>query len=153
MLPSEYSWVFLTRTSILASALALLLAGIALCPAATADSSSGAVGTPAPLTPERAVKFRRISDLLLAPDGHSAVCVVSEVNGPQPESHLWLVDVKGGGLRQLTDSPKGERSPEWSPRADSVAFLSNRTDPTQVYVIPRNGGEAHAVSTLSSTWR
>jgi dipeptidyl aminopeptidase/acylaminoacyl peptidase len=138
--------VFLTRTSILASALALLLAGIALCPAATADSSSGPVGTPTPLTPERAVKSRRISDLLLAPGGQSAVCVVSEVNGPQPESHLWLVDVKGGGLRQLTDSPKGDRSPEWSPRGDSVAFLSNRTDPTQVYVIPRNGGEAHAVT-------
>jgi dipeptidyl aminopeptidase/acylaminoacyl peptidase len=131
------------RTSILASALALLLSGMALCPAATANSSDGAL---IPLTPERAVKFKRISDLLFAPDGRSAVCVASEVNGPQVESHLWLVDVKGGGLRQLTDSPRQDRSPEWSPRADSVAFLSNRTGPTQVYVIPRNGGEAHAVT-------
>lgn len=134
------------RTSILAAVLGLFLTQITLCPAATADSPAASDGTPAALTPERAVKFRQISKLLFAPDGSSAVCVVSEVNGSQTDSHIWLADVKGGELRQLTYSLKPEQSPEWSPRSDSVAFLSNRTGQTQVYVISRNGGEAHAVT-------
>src|SRR5689334_1323407 len=78
------------------------------------------------LTPQQAVKYKGISDLRFAADGQSAVCTVSEVNGPQIESHIWIIDSRRVQLHQLTSSEKSERSPEWSPNDDSVGFLSNR---------------------------
>jgi dipeptidyl aminopeptidase/acylaminoacyl peptidase len=102
------------------------------------------------LTPERAVKFRRISDLHFSPEGSSAIFVVSEVNGPALESHLWLADLRKQELRQFTFSPKSERTPQWAPQGDRLAFLSNRAGAAQVYVIPRAVGEARAVTTSAS---
>jgi Tol biopolymer transport system component len=94
------------------------------------------------LTPERAVKYLRIGDLRYSPDGSVALVAVSGVNGVTPQGHLWLADPGKKELRQFTFSQKTERSPEWAPQGDRVAFLSNRSGPMQVYVIPRTGGEA-----------
>jgi dipeptidyl aminopeptidase/acylaminoacyl peptidase len=103
-----------------------------------------------PLTPERAVKYRRPSDLHFSPDGSRVVCTVSEVNGPTIESHLWLMQVGPGTLRQITFSQKSERSPHWQPGGDGLAFLSNRAGTTQVYLMPPDGAESRAV-TASAT--
>jgi dipeptidyl aminopeptidase/acylaminoacyl peptidase len=98
------------------------------------------------LSPERAVNFRRASDLHFSPDGSRLVCVVSEMNGPTLESHLWLLHIGQGELRQFTFSEKSERLPQWAPDGGSVAFLSNRAGAMQVYVMPTDGGEAHPVT-------
>jgi Tol biopolymer transport system component len=78
------------------------------------------------------------------------VCAASIANGPTSQGHLWLVDPAKKELRQLTFSAKTERSPEWAPQGDRVAFLSNRSGPMQVYVISRTGGDARAVTTSAS---
>lgn len=114
--------------------------------AAMVHSAAALDGRRTVLTPEQAVKFKRISDLHLASDGLSAVCVVSEIKGPRRESHIWMVDTQRAALRPLTYSQESERSPEWSPDDRTVAFLSNRAGRTQVYVIARDGGEARAVT-------
>ncbi|MGO8796440.1 MAG: TolB family protein, partial [Candidatus Sulfotelmatobacter sp.] len=97
-------------------------------------------------SPERAVKFRRASDLHFSPDGSRLVCVVSEVNGPVTESHLWLLQLGHGELHQFTFSQKSERLPQWAPDGTSVAFLSSRSGTVQVYVMPIDGGEAHPLT-------
>jgi dipeptidyl aminopeptidase/acylaminoacyl peptidase len=124
---------------------ALVLAALAVY----SQQSHGVEGVVA-LTPERAVKFLRPSDLHFSKDGSTAVCVVSEVNGPTIDSHLWLVRVRPADMHQITFSQKSERSPQWSPAGDRLAFLSNRTGVDQVYVMPRDGGEAQA-ATASAT--
>ena len=125
----------------------LLITGLMIVtPFALLRAAEGRV----PLTPERAVKFRRISDLHFSPDGSSAVCVVSEVNGPTIEGHLWLADLNSRQLAQFTFSQKSERLPQWAPRGGSLAFLSSRSGPTQVYVMPRSGGEAQALTASGS---
>ena len=78
------------------------------------------------LTVERAVKYRRPSDLHFSADGSQLICAVSEVNGPTIESHLWLLHVGHDGLHQFTFSQKSERLPRWSPVRAELAFLSNR---------------------------
>ncbi|MGA9527576.1 MAG: S9 family peptidase [Terriglobales bacterium] len=114
--------------------------------ACLAQQPSAPSRTSVPLTPERAVKYQRPSDLHFSPDGSRLVCVVSQVNGPAIESHLWLLRVGQGELRQFTFSQKSERLPQWSPDGGSLAFLSNRAGTMQVYIMPADGGEAHAVT-------
>src|SRR5262249_32070363 len=49
--------------------------------------------------------------------------------------------------RQLTFSPKSETSPRWSPDGRTLAFLSDRDERKQVYLMSMDGGEAKAFTT------
>ena len=123
---------------------------LAVLPAAALTQAPAAPGTAAlPLTPERAVKYRRPSDLHFSADGSRVVCVVSEVNGPTTDSHLWLMEIGPGSLRQITFSQKSERAPHWRP-GGGLAFLSNRAGTTQVYLLPLDGAEPRAITTSAT---
>jgi len=49
------------------------------------------------------------------------------------QSHIFVVDLDGGRLRQLTTGPYYEHSIDWSPKGDEIVFVSNReSDPDRV---------------------
>jgi dipeptidyl aminopeptidase/acylaminoacyl peptidase len=112
---------------------------------------AGQAPTPAPpptkLTPELAITVRRPSDLRWSPDGETLSFVVPEPpSGADRRTHIWIYDAASRETRQFTSSPKSERHPRWSPDGKRLAFLSNRGDVDQIYVIPRAGGEARALT-------
>jgi dipeptidyl aminopeptidase/acylaminoacyl peptidase len=45
-------------------------------------------------------------------------------------------------VRQFTNSTKSEFAPRWSPDGRRLAFLSDRDEATQIYLMPTDGGEA-----------
>jgi len=95
------------------------------------------------LTPEQAIKSRSISDLTFSPNGEYLACIVSDPpKGAAPESHTWLLDVPHIEFRQFTFSSKSESSPRWSPDGHTLAFLSNRDERMQIFLIRSDGGEA-----------
>ena len=97
------------------------------------------------MTPAQALSYRRAADLHLSPDGSKLLYVVSSYQWDwQP--HLWLMDVTTGNARELTPAKKSERSPQWSPNGNMLAFLSNRDGKTQVYTAHSDGGDATAVT-------
>lgn len=99
------------------------------------------------LTPETALNLRSISDLNFSPDGMRVAFVVTEPSkGEQRARHIWLYDKKSGAVRQFTFSAKDETFPRWSPDGRQLAFLSNREDQQQLYVMQADGGEAAAVT-------
>ena len=99
------------------------------------------------LTPETSLNLRAISDLQFSPDGTRLALVVSEPpKGEHRARHIWLYDKQSGGIRQFTYSAKTETSPRWSPDGKQLAFLSNRDDEQQVYVMRADGGEASALT-------
>jgi len=107
--------------------------------------------TPAPqptkLTPELAITVRRPSDLRWSADGATLAFVVPEPpSGVDRRTHIWIYDASSKEARQFTSSAKSERYPRWSPDGQRLAFLSNRGDVDQIYVIPRAGGEARALT-------
>jgi dipeptidyl aminopeptidase/acylaminoacyl peptidase len=123
-----------------------LLAVLALAATISAQENTGA-GTSKPLTPEAALNLRSISDLQFSPDGTRVAFVVAEPpKSDRRPRHIWLYDKKSGAVRQFTFSPKDESSPRWSPDGTQLAFLSNRDDQQQIYVMRADGGEAAAVT-------
>ena len=53
----------------------------------------------------------------------------------QGASNLWVVDVEGERLRQLTDGTFRDCAPVWSPDGKRIAFLSNRSGSSQIHVM------------------
>jgi dipeptidyl aminopeptidase/acylaminoacyl peptidase len=99
------------------------------------------------LTPEASLNLRSISDLQFSPDGSRVVFVLAEPpKGERRPRHIWVYEKEPGTVRPFTFSAKDEFSPRWSPDGKQLAFLSNRDDQQQIYVMRADGGEAAAVT-------
>jgi dipeptidyl aminopeptidase/acylaminoacyl peptidase len=99
------------------------------------------------LTPEMALSLRIVSDLLFSPDGTRLAFVVTEVpEGTSRQRHIWVLNIKTHDLKQFTYSTKSEYAPRWSPDGARLAFLSDRGDFTQIYLISADGGEARTLT-------
>src|SRR5712692_6992009 len=99
------------------------------------------------LAPEASLNLRTISDLQFSPDGTRLAFFVTEPpKGERRARHIWLYDKQSGSIRQFTYSAKTEISPRWSPDGKQLAFLSNRDDDQQIYVMRADGGEPTALT-------
>jgi dipeptidyl aminopeptidase/acylaminoacyl peptidase len=99
------------------------------------------------LTPEASLNLRSIADLQFSPEGSKLAFVVTEpAKGENRARHIWLWDKKTDSARQITFSGKSESSPRWSPDGKQLAFLSNREEFQQIYVMRMDGGEASALT-------
>jgi dipeptidyl aminopeptidase/acylaminoacyl peptidase len=123
------------------------LLGILTVPPTVVAKEKPAADTAKLLTPETSLNLRSISDLQFSPDGARLAFVVTEPpKGERRARHIWLYDKKSGVVRQFTFSAKDETSPRWSPDGKELAFLSNRDDQQQIYVMRADSGEAAAVT-------
>jgi dipeptidyl aminopeptidase/acylaminoacyl peptidase len=69
-------------------------------------------------------------------------------------THLWVVDVKSGAAKQITEGNDwNDSDPHWSPDGTRIAFVSNRTGKeydenrnSDVWVIPADGGSLIKIS-------
>jgi dipeptidyl aminopeptidase/acylaminoacyl peptidase len=74
---------------------------------------------------------------------------------PHELHHIWVVDVRTGKAKQLTDDKVYEEyHPAWSPNGKLIAFVSNRSenpdhfpDRVDLFVIPSEGGGFHKIET------
>jgi len=123
----------------------LLILGIALPVAA--QQKPRAADAPKTLTPEAALTLRSITDLRFSPDGERLTFVITEPpKGEGRARHIWLLEKKTGAVRQFTFSAKSDFSPRWSPDGKTLAFLSNREEANQIYLMRADGGEAWALT-------
>jgi dipeptidyl aminopeptidase/acylaminoacyl peptidase len=97
------------------------------------------------LTPSQALAYIRIGDLQFSPDGTKLAFVVTSYQW-DALPRLRLMDIATGSTREVTPAGKSERSPQWSPDGERLAFLSNRGGKTQVYTLPAAGGEPTALT-------
>lgn len=94
-----------------------------------------------------------------SPDGTQIVFTASDPAGPGPD--LWLINVDGTGLRNLTAAMPGDvtdkRNPAWSPDGRRVAFIAARGGDHKVWTIGIDGFGAAQLTTdagfdTSPTW-
>jgi dipeptidyl aminopeptidase/acylaminoacyl peptidase len=103
--------------------------------------------TPGVLTPEMVLNRRSIADLRLSPDGRWLAMVVSEpVKASVQRRNIWVYDGASSLFKPFTTASKSDTHPRWSPDGGTLAFLSDRDGPKQVYLIPLDGGEARALT-------
>lgn len=103
-----------------------------------------------PVSAEDVLRVKDPSIPQLSPDGRHVVFALSTVDEEAQEarSHLWLLDLDTGDVRQFTTGKGKDTMPRWSPDGRWVAFLSNRENEKEMHlwVIPADGGEARQVT-------
>ena len=73
----------------------------------------------------------------ISPDGKlAAYCAF---RGPQMEQDVYVMPVKGGAEKRLTDAPGLDDGPEFSPDGKTIWFNSVRTGRMQVWKMKANG--------------
>jgi len=127
---------------------ALAAEALLLCSGATILGQEGAKH---PITFDDMIQLHRVGDPKLSPDGKWVAYALTtpDMSANRNASNIWIVATAGGAPLQLTQSGH-DSSPEWSPDGKMVAFLSSREGNSQVYLLPMDGGEAHAVTHLST---
>jgi dipeptidyl aminopeptidase/acylaminoacyl peptidase len=120
------------------------LAVLALLPPAVPGRAAG----PPPVTIDDLLRVRNVTDARLAPDGSRVVYVVAvpDPDGGRYHTNLWLVPAQGGEPLQLTNGPRRDDTPRWSPDGKTIAFVSDRDGSPQVWLIATGGGEARKLS-------
>ena len=133
----------------------LIVTGIALCGVSTLAAQPAPTAPPriAP-TVDQVLSLKRVGSPQISPDGRWVAYTVRETNWEDNayETEIWLADTTTGSAnarsRQLTNGRKSSQSPAWSPDGTKIAFISDRTDKRQVYVISPLGGEAAALTSV-----
>jgi TolB protein len=59
---------------------------------------------------------------------------------------LWVSDLDGRNLKQLTTTKEDESSPCWSPDSRTICFVSRRSGKPQLYTISAEGGAMQRVA-------
>src|SRR5215469_9685506 len=91
-----------------------------------------------------------LSDVQVAPDGHSVMVVVTRANPAENryDRTLVTIDVANGEARTVSER-RDISSPRWSPHGDRVAFLAHddTSGHTQAFILPTRG-EARRVTSF-----
>lgn len=91
---------------------------------------------------------RSLSDPRISPDGTRVLAHIADSAADGGRNHLWLIGVTKKESRQITFSPEADKGGEHHGRwlaDDAILFLAKRSDLTQLFRLPMNGGEAQAL--------
>src|SRR5215813_3404791 len=108
----------------------------------SATSLALAGGAGKPLRFEEMVKLGRLGGYSVSPDGGRVAYAVGipDVDANATRSQIWLVPAAGGvAPRRVTDGEQ-DSDPIFSPDGKRLAFLSNRENGTQIWILDLSGG-------------
>ena len=94
-----------------------------------------------PLKPESLLTWKWPGDPQITPDGKRVAYVLlqSAEDGTKYSGDIWVAEPAAGAPRPLTTHPAHDRNPRWSPDGKRLAFLSNRSGKTQVWILETEG--------------
>lgn len=97
---------------------------------------------------EQVISLRSVGNVVLSPDGKSAVYTVqtTDWDNNRYDTELWMWR-EGSEPFQLTNNTRNSSmAPEFSPDSKWISFLSDRGNKNQVYLMRTDGGEPHAIT-------
>lgn len=99
---------------------------------------------------EEVISLRSVGRPVISPDGKRIVFTVRTVDWGKNryDTEIWMAR-EGEEPFQFTWTKEGSSdSPQWSPDGKWIAFLANRGDKGQIYLIRPNGGEAQQITNV-----
>lgn len=76
------------------------------------------------------------TSVTVSPDGRKVAMVLSKSGSPD----IWVCNIDGTGLTQLTKTREDESSPCWSPDGSTLCFASRLNERRSLYTVPASGG-------------
>jgi len=101
------------------------------------SGTPGRAGEGRLLVKETFMEMESIRNPDISPEGRLILFSRSWVDkmNDRYRSNLWLADVEGKRIRELTHGDWRDSSPVWSPDGKKIAFLSDRDGTTQIHVM------------------
>ncbi len=98
--------------------------------------------------PEVLYSFVRVGSVEVSPDKSHIIYQVSYVSIPQNKTNSELVIMKSDGSekKQLTFTSDQESNPQWIDNGKKIAFLSDETGSSQIWIINPDGGGVKQIS-------
>ncbi len=95
-------------------------------------------------------KLHSVTNPVISPDGKKAVFIRTEMNEKDNKyySYLYHIDLETNAVTKWTHSKERVSSPKWSKDGNYIAFLSNRDEKNQLYILSAAGGEARKLTSL-----
>jgi dipeptidyl aminopeptidase/acylaminoacyl peptidase len=89
------------------------------------------------LDKETYMEMESIGSPNISPDGMHILFTRGWIDkkSDRSRSNLWIVDIAGKRVRELTHGNWRDFSPVWSPDGKKIAFLSDRDETTQIHVM------------------
>jgi hypothetical protein len=93
----------------------------------------------------------RVQDPVWSPDGRRLAFNGQPSQSPAVPSQLYVINVDGSGLRQITNEPMGAEGPSWSPDGTRIAYTRFGSGPgsSEIVVIDPQGGSPVQVTNNS----
>ena len=95
------------------------------------------------------LSLARISDPRLSPDGAQVAYAVERVSEEEntKSKQIFAVSTDGGEARQLTHEGNNSR-PRWSPDSTRIAFVSDRAESSQIWMMAADGSGQRPVTDI-----
>jgi dipeptidyl aminopeptidase/acylaminoacyl peptidase len=87
---------------------------------------------------------------VVSADGKNVALTVTRYDLESGESwrEIWMMGADGENLRQMTHGRHHDGSPTFSPDGESLLFVSDRGEGSQLYLLPVRGGEARRLTSF-----
>jgi dipeptidyl aminopeptidase/acylaminoacyl peptidase len=105
-----------------------------------------------PFDVQALMRVQRITDPQLSPDGLTVAFVVQKVDiaSNTKPTQILSVPLAGGTPRLLAEQGTLNERPRWSPDSKQIAFVSNRSGSSQIWIMDSDGSGARQVTDLST---
>jgi len=105
------------------------------------------------LDKETYMEMESVGSPNISPDGKHILFTRSWVDkmNDRTRSNLWITDVEGRRVRELTHGNWSDSSPVWSPDGEKIAFLSDRDGTTQIHIFWLDTKEVAQLTHLQRT--
>ena len=104
-------------------------------------------------TPEVLNQFGRVSSPQVSPDGKKILFAVNQIDIKKNKGNndLWVMDIDGKNLKQITNTPRSEGNPVWIEGGNKIAFTYCDTQDgavTQVWTMNADGTDRKCISSM-----
>lgn len=95
-------------------------------------------------------KLNSITNPVIAPNGKEAVFIRTQMDKEDNKyyAYLYHVDLVTETVTQWTHTKESVSSPKWSADGKYIAFLSDRDEKNQLFILSASGGEAKKLTNL-----